>query len=127
MDYSFKNFQLYDLEDKIKKLFESEDVANKINVIKGRNEQVCLELQKKSTVIAIRTSEIPSIELDINYIDEIEAPVQYGNKVGYIIAKIDDNIIFSQDILVKENIERKTLWDYLIEILTQFVKYCYEL
>ena len=57
------------------------------------------------------------MEIIINTITQLEAPVEKNAKVGNIIIKLNDNIIDSTDIVCGEKIERKTWLDYFKENL----------
>lgn len=122
IEYSFNNFQLVDLKDKFNETFMNLDIENNISVIKGKN-SVKVELEDISTLVAVRNSDVSNIEICVNYTDTITAPVEKSNVLGSITAKVDDNILLSQNIFLKYDINKKGIFDYVLEMFRNYSLY----
>ena len=83
---------------------------------KGQKDTISLDIGKINTE-TIPVKETDKLEITINTINQLEAPVEKNTKVGTIIIKLNDNIIDSIDIVCGEKIERKTWLDYFKENL----------
>lgn len=123
IEYAFKNFQLLNLKEKFEETFKSSNIENYISIIKGKENTINLELDNINTLIAIKKNDIPNIKFAINYKNTLIAPIEKNYKIGNIEAKIDDRIILSQNIYLKNKIIKKNVLDYIIEIIINYSKY----
>lgn len=123
IEYVFKNFELVNLQEKFDDLFINLKLKDNISIIKGKTDNISLELQDIPSLVTVKSSEIPNIEFSVNYTDEIKAPVESGRIVGNISAKLDDNILLSKNIIIKESIQKKGILDYFIEIIGDYNLY----
>lgn len=118
IEYAFANFTKVNIKGKTIEEFEKWGRINKkrILIIKGQKDTISLDIGKINTE-AIPVKETDKLEITINTINQLEAPVEKNTKVGTIIIKLNDNIIDSIDIVCGEKIERKTWLDYFKENL----------
>lgn len=118
IEYAFANFTKVNIKEKAIEEFEKWGRINKkrILIIKGQKDRIGLDIGKINTE-AIPVKETDKLEITINTINQLEAPVEKNTKVGTIIIKLNDNIIDSIDIVCGEKIERKTWLDYFKENL----------
>ena len=118
IEYAFSNFTKVNIKEKAIEEFEKWGRINKkrILIIKGQKDTISLDIGKINTE-AIPVKETDKLEITINTINQLEAPVEKNTKVGTIIIKLNDNIIDSIDIVCGEKIERKTWLDYFKENL----------
>lgn len=123
IEYAFKNFQLVDLKDKLNETFNNLDIENHISVIKGKVDNVKAELEEIPTLVAIRNTDVANVEISINYTDTITAPVKSNYPLGSISAKVDDNILLSQNIYLKYDIDKKGIIDYIFEMFNDYNLY----
>lgn len=122
IEYTFNNFQLVDLKDKFNETFMNLDIENNISVIKGKN-SVKVELEDISKLVAVRNSDVSNIEICVNYTDTITAPAERGHVLGSITAKVDDNILLSQNIYLKYDINKKCVFDYVLDMFKNYSFY----
>lgn len=118
IEYAFANFTKVNIKGKTIEEFENWERINRnrILIIKGQKDRISLDIGKFNTE-AIPVKETDKLEITINTINQLEAPVEKNTKVGTIIIKLNDNIIDSIDIVCGEKIERKTWLDYFKENL----------
>ena len=118
IEYAFANFTKVNIKEKAIEEFENWERINRnrILIIKGQKDTISLDIGKINTE-AIPVKETDKLEITINTINQLEAPVEKNTKVGTIIIKLNDNIIDSIDIVCGEKIERKTWLDYFKENL----------
>ena len=118
IEYAFSNFTKVNIKGKTIEEFEKWERINRnrILIIKGQKDRISLDIGKFNTE-TIPVKETDKLEITINTINQLEAPVEKNTKVGTIIIKLNDNIIDSIDIVCGEKIERKTWLDYFKENL----------
>lgn len=118
IEYAFANFTKVNIKGKTIEEFEKWERINRnrILIIKGQKDRISLDIGKFNTE-TIPVKETDKLEITINTINQLEAPVEKNTKVGTIIIKLNDNIIDSIDIVCGEKIERKTWLDYFKENL----------
>lgn len=118
IEYAFANFTKVNIKGKTIEEFEKWERINRnrILIIKGQKDTISLDIGKINTE-TIPVKETDKLEITINTINQLEAPVEKNTKVGTIIIKLNDNIIDSTDIVCGEKIERKTWLDYFKENL----------
>jgi len=120
IEYIYKEYQVVNLEELIEEEFEKWKRINKgrinVNKAKVNNVEVRLDsyLQKEYVV---KKDEIDNIwfEADCNY--ELEAPVLKNSKIGELSININNTTIQEIELFIDEEIERKNVYDYVIEIL----------
>jgi len=120
IEYIYKEYQVINLEKLIEEEFEKWKRINKgrinVNKAKVNNVEVRLDsyLQKEYVV---KKDEIDNIwfEADCNY--ELEAPVLKNSKIGELSININNTTIQEIELFIDEEIERKNVYDYVIEIL----------
>lgn len=120
IEYAFSNYKIIDLEEKIEKEFENwkQINLNRIYINKAKTSEIEVKLgdiQKNKTVI--KNEEEEDILVEINAIYNYEAPINKEAKIGNIIVKNKDKIIETIDILCNKDIERKSVKDYLVQMV----------
>lgn len=121
IEYTYKNYELVDLKELIEEEFESWRKINekRIKIYKGKTTQMetilgALQYEK----YPIKKEEKENIWFDINYKDYFEASVTKNTKIGKITMEIGSDKIMTIDILNKNQIERKGIWDYFVSMGT---------
>lgn len=127
IEYAFANFTKVNIKEKAIEEFEKWERINRnrILIIKGQKDTISLDIGKINTE-AIPVKETDKLEITINTINQLEAPVEKNTKVGTIIIKLNDNIIDSIDIVCGEKIERKT-WLYYFKENLQICRTIFEI
>lgn len=119
IEYAFKNYDRINIEEIVKKEFENWKQINekRIYINKAENKRVELELNEiKSKLIPIKKGMEKDIKIEINCIYNYEAPVAKKTKIGNLIIKNKDEIVEIVDIVLKEEIKKKSI----IKYMTQF-------
>ncbi|MCD8108189.1 MAG: D-alanyl-D-alanine carboxypeptidase [Oscillospiraceae bacterium] len=65
----------------------------------------------------IRNSELESVEMKIEYFDDVTAPVSIGDKVGRVVFAVDDEERYAISIVATENVQRMNLLSAVFKLL----------
>lgn len=126
IEYAYKNYKRIDIEQMVKKEFENwkQINENRIYINKAKNEKMELELGSiEKKVIPIKNDKQKDINFEINVIYNFEAPVDKNSKIGNIVIKNKDSVIEIVDIICANNIEKKTISDYIVEFIGNIANY----
>lgn len=126
IEYAYKNYKRIDIEQMVKKEFENwkQINENRIYINKAKNEKMELELGSiEKKVIPIKNDKQKDINFEINVIYNFEAPVEKNSKIGNIVIKNKDSVIEIVDIICANNIEKKTISDYIVEFIGNIANY----
>lgn len=127
IEYTYKNFERYNLEDVIYKNFENWKNEHIVNVEKGKEDFLEIKLSDiKYDVYPIKKEKVKDLKIEINCIDKIKAPVKQDEKIGELIVSIDNDEIERVDILCNRNVERKDISYYYKDILFNMSRYMEE-
>lgn len=125
IEYAYRNFQIVDIQQIIKEKFkEWKDMnENRIIINKGIEKEVCLELEQLPyKKIAIKNTQIDNIEIEVNSLFYLEAPVAEKEIIGNLKIKVENEIIVVQNIYNTSEIRKKQIGDYLKEFLKVYNK-----
>ena len=110
IDYICKEYKKVDVEELVNKEFTMWNEINKDRIyIDKARKGIELELGEYKTKSIITNKEI---EVEINALNFLEAPVEKGRKIGTLIVKNGDNILEEIDIKISKKIERRGIIDY---------------
>lgn len=113
LNYGFNTYKLNILLEKNKEL-------GKINIEKGKKEEVTLYLKDEVTIL----NKVNEEEKNYNYnliVDEIKAPVEANSKVGYVeIMDQDGNIIKEADVIILEEVKKANVLDLFKKVIKIF-------
>lgn len=126
IEYAYKNYKRIDIEQMVKKEFENwkQINENRIYINKAKNKKMELELGSiEKKVIPIKNDKQKDINFEINVIYNFEAPVDKNSKIGNIVIKNKDSVIEIVDIICANNIEKKTISDYIVEFIGNIANY----
>lgn len=121
LNYIFKNFKYEDLESKIEKTFLEWEEENFLEVVNGQS--LYANLKMGSIIypqVLLKQNDINNININLECINILEAPVYENTKVGEITVLMGDEKIFTVDILVDKTVNKKTLYDNLYEVMLSF-------
>ncbi len=118
INYIHNNYSIVNIKNLIQKRFEEWNVSNSISytINKGINQcpNISLnELQIPYENIAVKKSDIKSINITINSETYFNAPLFSGDKIGSINISIPNNTNFSVDLINSITIERKNISYYI--------------
>lgn len=126
IENAFENYTRVNVEEIVKKEYENWKQMNtkRIYINKAEKQEAELELaEMKRKVIPIQKGEEKEISIEINAIYQYEAPVIEGTKIGNIIVKRKEEIIETIDITLAKTIEKKSSFNYLIQLITTLPNY----
>lgn len=118
IEYTYKNYKLFDLEEAVENEYLSWRKVNlkRIRVKKGvtTRPEVYLD-QAKYTKYPLKTNE--TITLETTYTKRFEAPLPANTEVGKITVKLGEEIIDEIPIKTTEQINKKGVVAYFFEIM----------
>lgn len=124
IEYVFKNFEPINVEEKMKEEFLKWKNKNKFSIIKGKTNNIELEMEElEHSTIPILKEQIPNISISIECENKLYAPLIKESKIGNITLKIDKEIIAKANILNKNQIEKKSVYDYLLQFFKDYKTY----
>lgn len=124
IEYAFENYKQVNIKEKIENEFEkwkNENQSN-IKVIKGVSNQVetAINYNYDYELIPIKNGDMENIKIQIEFINQLDAPVEPNTEIGKIHIIIDNKEIMNISIIVKEKIDKKNMWDYICEIFGSY-------
>ena len=123
IEYTYKNYELVDLKERIENDFEAWKKINerRIKIYKGIDKNVETMLSKiKYTKYPIQKNKTSDIWTDINYKDYFEAPIEENTKIGNIRIGLGTDVIMEVKILGRNRVNRKGIIDYFIELISKY-------
>lgn len=121
IEYIYANYELVNLEKLIEEEFNKWYSINKnrINIYKGKEDKPEIELEDcKYKHYPIKKEFIKDIKIDVKNIKRcFEAPIYKNTKVAELEVLIEENDGIKLNIIISENVERKTVKDYILECL----------
>ena len=115
IEYTFKNYELVNIEDKIVESFNKEKnkQENNLEIEKGKSGKVCLELgELTNSEYPIKKDEIKNLTCNIDVVHYAKAPIQKGTVLGSVELMSGEKTVCKVDVLCKETIEKKGIFDY---------------
>ncbi len=124
IEYAYANYKIVDLTQNIENEFAEWEKQNKIETIKGNSKYVNIELGEcKSKIIPVKNENIKDIEIAIDTIKIVNAPINRGEKIGELKLKIGNETRISIDILIAESVNKKDEKNYFFEMLSNINEY----
>ena len=123
IEYTFKNYQYFDLQDFVEKEFNTwkNNNSNNFTIQKGISQHLDLShSEPQNNIIPIKKSDISSIKLKISCNTSLNAPIYKDDVIGKIEIICDETILDSLDILSNTTIREKNVFDYFIELLKNY-------
>ena len=124
IEYAFNNFSLINIEEIIQDKFEQWKNINegRIYVNKGIENGIKLYLEKpKKSVMAVRKDSIDKIDIEVNSLFYMEAPVAKDQVIGNLRVIINGEEVEVKEIRAMYEIEKKGIEDYLQDFLNVLV------
>lgn len=119
IEYTFSNFININIRNKIEEEFGNWDNINsgRINIKKGIKKGINLKLGEynlESYPIKNNTEEKIKINIEANL--DLVAPIKEGKKIGRLIVYYDNTEIVEIDILTDEEVEKKGILNYILQM-----------
>lgn len=118
INYTFENFTMVNIEEKILSDFEKwkNEHSKSFIINKGISANLDLTLNLSDlpyTDVAISNQSINNISTSIEFNSYFESPLAINTSIGAISLRVDDVEYFSINILNSNEIKKKTVYDYL--------------
>ena len=123
VEYAYKEFKIVNIKEIVEKQFINWEQVNsgRIFINKGIKDKVKLNISSiPFTNMAIKNDEINKINVEINAIYYLEAPVKQGEILGNLKVVLNNKIISVLQIYSKEEIKMKDIKEYLTEFIKVF-------
>lgn len=124
IEYAYKNYQIIDIKSKIEEQFEEWKKINqqRITINKGSKSKIELTLQNlEYDKMAIKNTQVDNINIEINAMFYLEAPVEQNKVIGNLKVMLGDEVIELLEIYNQEKIEKKDIKTYFTEFLFLFL------
>lgn len=129
IEYAFSHYEYVNVKNKIEEEFEdwkkkeAKDIKyNK--AVQDKTEYILGEIELKE--IPVLKNKVKDIQIEVTYEKEIHAPIKKDQSIGKIEMILDEEVLFSTDIQVKDQINKKNIWDYLKQLCTHYTSYINE-
>lgn len=122
IEYSFKNYQIINIKQKVEEQFEKwkELNENRIIINKGKINKVELRLEDINfEKMAVKNTQLDNITIEINSLYYLEAPIEKNRVIGNVKIMLGKDTIGVLQIYNKNEIEKKDVKSYLMEFLRQ--------
>ena len=130
IEYAFANFENTDIETMIEEEFNNWKNINqrRMNIEKGAKSVINLRLEEYDLEIyPIKRNTQDKIKIQIDANLDLVAPVAKNTKVGEVTFLYNNNIILKIGIITCEEVKKKGIVDYILEILSNYNEYWKEL
>ena len=94
IEYAYENYKYLNIEDIVNEKFGNWKEINKkrIQVEKGKNKTVVLKLREiKNKVIPVKKSDIDNINIEINCLYYLKAPIEKGDVIGNLKITLNED------------------------------------
>ena len=110
LDYGFSNFSN-------KVLATKDQVIETIPIEKARQKEIEVVVENDLTALLSKGEE-KNVRTEIIYDEKISAPIAYKEKVGSINCYLNDELIGSENLLSNQEVKKKSLINYLDELVS---------
>ena len=120
IEYAYKNYTIYNLEDIINEKYQEWKNINekRINIVQGKKETIITKLDKiDNYYIPIKKQDIDNLKVEIFALKEIEAPIYVDDYIGKIIVYNGEEKLYELCIRSDVDIARLTFFDYFYNLL----------
>ena len=116
IDYSYKNYELFNIKQVVDDQFEKWCQLNKDRILINKCKSSNIELYTTSLyndVIPIKRTEKDKIDIEISNLYNFEAPLEKNTTIGTLKVNLNNDTIDVIEIKNVNTIERKGIWDYI--------------
>ena len=120
IEYAYKNYTIYNLEDIINEKYQEWKNINekRINIVQGKNKYISTRLDKLDNYyIPIKKQDIDNVKVEIYSLKEMEAPICENDYIGKLIVYNGEEKIEELCIRSNVSIERLTFLDFFYSLL----------
>lgn len=123
IDYAFKNFEYVNIEEKINQEFEKWKIENidSFNIYKGLSSAIEITYSNLETpIIPINKRDIPSLSININVDQNLDAPVYENAIIGEIEVFAGSDYIIKSNVISSNFIPKKNFINYIYEFFKNY-------
>ena len=118
IEYAYKNYEMINIKEEIEHAFENWRKNYKTKIYKGEKQSLNVELEEiPYNNYPIKIEDKDNISFEFTEENYFEAPVEQGRNIGKLSVKLKDKEICSLNIFTKEEVLKKTVWQYLEEMM----------
>lgn len=120
IEYANKNYKIINIQEIVTKKFKQWKEINQKRMIvnKGIQSEINLALEELPyQAMAIKNTQEDNIEIEVNALFYLEAPIQEKTTIGIVKVKIGGEVIEVLKIYNREEICKKQIQNYLLEFL----------
>lgn len=118
IEYIYSNYEMINIEKKVEEAFNKWKEENKISVIKGKVDYIETQLGEYDVKeIPVNKQEIKNIEIKIDSLSVLNAPIEQGRKVGEIKVQVKGRTRIFIDIRTSDEIRKKNVREYFKQML----------
>ena len=120
IEYAFSNYIEVNIKQEAIERFENWKNINKcrIKIKKAKYNNIQIDLANfTKEKILVDKHKTTDIIYEFNSLTNFEAPLEKGQKIGELIIKNKEQIIENIDIICKQEVEKKSVWDFFKENL----------
>ena len=125
IEYAYKNYTIYNLEDIINEKYQEWKNINekRINIVQGKNDYISTRLDKLDNYyIPIKKQDMNNVKVEIYSLKEMEAPIYENDYIGKLIVYNGEEKIEELCIRSNVSIERLTFLDYFYGLLKDNIR-----
>lgn len=123
IEFVYNNFEYININELLKKHFDSwiDQNLDTIQIIKGNtNQSLNLDYNKPSyNYLPIEKSKLNTVNVQITCSKTLIAPISSNSIIGTIKILENNNILYETNIILKNTIEKKTIKNYIVEIIKE--------
>lgn len=123
IEYIYTKYELVNLEELINNEFANWNRINASRIIVNKAVSTGLKLgleNIKYKFYPVKKEDINNIKININSLKYLEAPVEKNKKIGEVKVQIGEKNVFSIEIITTNAIEKKNMWDYILELICRY-------
>lgn len=129
IEYTFANYQYINAKEKMEQEFKTwiEQTAPNIKCDKAKEEKIEYELEENETTwIPVLKGNEKDIEVKVKAPQNLASPLEKGCEIGEIQLVVKEEILLSRKILLKQEVNKKQIGDYLKQLIQQYSQYLLE-
>ena len=123
IEYTFKNFKLINIKEKIEEEFNNWKMCNLpyFYIEKGISNNLQISLNTiPFDFLPVKCNQIDNYSIYIYCNDKFKAPLEKNTKIGYLTVNIENENIFTIDIVTLNSIEEKKIFDYFKNLIYNY-------
>lgn len=118
IEYAYENYEQVNVASLVENEYAKWREGYKIEINKGIKNEVQTKLgEQKYKIYPVKKADKENIKIEISDINYMEAPLLGNTKLGSIDVKIDGKIIYTVDIFSSEEVRKKDIKDYFLNML----------